>query len=426
MKRKRKTVFVGLDGVPFEMIKEFSEAGLMSNVGRVIDRGIFKKMSSSIPEVSSVAWSSIITGKNPGRHGVFGFTDLHPNTYTLRFPNYSDLREPPFWDTKAFRSVIMNVPSTYPARAMNGVHISGFVSVDFGKSVYPPSLVSTLTELDYRVDVDAARAHRSFELFLADLDRTLEARIRTYHYLWETEDWRLFMLVFTGTDRLMHFLWDAHEDVDHRHHGDFEKHFRRIDEIIGEIEGALGDEDLLVIASDHGFEKLEVDVYISYALKEAGFLQFKEHKEAALGNIDSSTKAFTLDPARVYVHLKGKYPYGAVQNNDRSKVLDDLVSFFKSLEIDGKKVIGSMFRKEEIYSGPFMEQAPDLVLSGGSGVNLKANPKAVTLSGRGIFTGKHTADNAFLLAAGAIEAGDIPDKPSIFDVRSIMEKNLRA
>ncbi|GAJ07785.1 unnamed protein product, partial [marine sediment metagenome] len=84
MKRNTKTIIIGLDGVPFGMIKDFAETGVMPNTAELISQGIFKKMNSSIPEVSSVAWSSIITGQNPGQHGIFGFTDLAPDSYQLK------------------------------------------------------------------------------------------------------------------------------------------------------------------------------------------------------------------------------------------------------------------------------------------------------------------------------------------------------
>jgi predicted AlkP superfamily phosphohydrolase/phosphomutase len=106
-----KTVIIGLDGVPFGMIKDFAETGVMPNTAELISQGIFKKMHSSIPEVSSVAWSSIITGNNPGEHGIFGFMDLLPDSYKMRFPNFSDLKAPPFWDQWEGKSVIINVPS---------------------------------------------------------------------------------------------------------------------------------------------------------------------------------------------------------------------------------------------------------------------------------------------------------------------------
>ncbi|MHC4439590.1 MAG: alkaline phosphatase family protein, partial [Planctomycetota bacterium] len=218
VQKNPRIIIIGLDGVPFGMIKDFAATGVMPNTARLIPQGIFKAMHSSVPEVSSVAWSSMITGENPGRHGIFGFVDLLTGSYKMRFPNFNDLKAPPFWDMWEGRSVIINVPATYPVKAMNGVLISGFVSIDFEKSIHPKLLVPDLKHLDYRLDVDSQIAHSSMELFLEDLDKTLDARIEACRYLWDSTSFQTFMLVFTATDRLMHFLWNAYEDADHKYH----------------------------------------------------------------------------------------------------------------------------------------------------------------------------------------------------------------
>ncbi|MHC4433617.1 MAG: alkaline phosphatase family protein, partial [Planctomycetota bacterium] len=367
-----KTVIIGLDGVPFELVKDFAESGVMPNTASVIADGAFRRMLSSIPEVSSVAWSSMITGKNPGEHGIFGFTDLFPNSYNMRFPNYNDLKEEPFWNCWPGKSVIINVPSTYPVRQMRGAHISGFVSVDMQRSVFPSTLLAELQEMDYRLDVDSQKAHESKDLFLTDLDRALEGRIRCYRHLWNSENWQTFMLVFTGTDRLMHFLWDAYEDNDHQHHEAFLQHFRKIDDAIGEIADQMNDDDLLVMLSDHGFERLEKDVYVNYVLRNSGFLQFTSNNNITLNTIGSGTKAFALDPARIYLNYKDKYPCGTVTQDQKEGILSELEDLFGTLQLDGRKVISQIHRKEQIYSGPFSENAPDLVLIAARGFNLKA------------------------------------------------------
>ena len=102
------------------------------------------------------------------------------------------------------------------------------------------------------------------------------------------------------------------QDEDHRHHDSFLEHFRKIDQVIGEIAACVGDDDLLVMLSDHGFERLDYDVYISYLLAQERFLQFKQGRDISLDNICHGTKAFALDPARIYLNLKGKFPYGTV------------------------------------------------------------------------------------------------------------------
>jgi predicted AlkP superfamily phosphohydrolase/phosphomutase len=418
-------VIVGLDGVPFGLLEDFAESGVMPNTASIITGGTFRKMLSSIPEVSSVAWSSIITGENPGQHGIFGFMDLLPNSYKMRFPNYSDLKTDPFWDQRQGKSVIINVPSTYPARDMNGVHISGFVSIDIEKSVYPSSLIPKLKELDYRLDVDSEKAHRSMDLFLSDLDKTLDARIELYRYLWDSQDWETFMLVFTGTDRLMHFLWDAYEDKEHKYHGSFLDHFRKVDEAIGDLVERMDDEDVLIMLSDHGFERLEKDVYINHVLVEEGFLQFRDNRPA-LANIASAAKAFALDPARIYLNLRNKYPSGNVDLQDKERIINELVDLFDRFEVNGRRVIKSIYRKEEIYSGPYLDQSADIILLSNQGFNLRASMKAGESADKTIFTGKHAHDTAFFLVRNGGEEKAIPENLRVEDVRDISESIVQA
>jgi predicted AlkP superfamily phosphohydrolase/phosphomutase len=423
MATNTKTVIIGLDGVPFGMIKDFAETGVMPNTAELISQGIFKKMNSSIPEVSSVAWSSIITGQNPGQHGIFGFTDLAPDSYQLRFPNFYDLKSPPFWDFANGRSIIINVPSTYPVRDMNGVHISGFVSIDIRKSVHPASLIPKLKELDYRLDVDSQKAHKDLGLFLEDLDHTLSARIKAYSYLWDYTDWQVFMLTFTGTDRLMHFLWSAYENENHQYHKDFLEHFRKIDEAIGQVNERISDDDTLILLSDHGFERLDKDIYINRFLRTEGFLTLRQDNEPNLANIDYPTEAFALDPARIYLNLKGKFPCGTIDQSDSENLLCQLENLFRSLEIDGRKVIRDIYRKEQLYSGPYLENAPDLVLVGAKGFNLKASVKADRLTDKAIFSGKHTQDSAFLLVKGLADKSIVPEIPAVWNIKGIVEKS---
>ena len=414
---KTRRIIIGLDGVPYGLIKDLTEKGVMPNMKRMIKEGIFKRMVSSIPEVSSVAWSSIITGANPGEHGIYGFTDIAEESYRLSFPNFYNLKVPPFWMDKSYgKSVIINVPSTYPAAPLDGVLIAGFVALDLNKAVYPQSLVEKLEQLDYRIDVDSKKAHQSMELFLRDLNRTLESRIAAYEYLWDEVDWNTFMLVFTGTDRLSHFLWGAYEDDSHRFHSDFLTHFRKIDEVLGDINDRLKDEDLLIILSDHGFEWLEESVNVNVHLKNCGLLSFKNNPPKSLNDIEYSTIAFALDPGRIYINMENRYPRGSVKENEKESVVRDLIQAFESLRIGNRKVIDRIYRREEIYQGSMLDRAPDLVLMPKTGFDLKAGIKANELSEKTIFTGKHNQTDAFLFVKGNFDISTISDEPSVFDV----------
>ncbi len=422
LNREKRTVIIGLDGVPFRLIDKFTKNNIMPETKKLIEKGTFKQMESTIPEISSVAWSSIITGKNPGEHGIFGYTDIPIGTYRLSFPNFNNLKAPPFWQKDSMgRSIIINVPSTFPVKPLNGVHISGFVSLDLKRSVYPDSLIQKLTDIGYQIDVDSSKAHKSIDLFLEDLDRTLKSRISAYKYLWEKEKWQTFMLVFTGTDRLSHFLWDAYENENHKYHSAFTKHFCQIDEVIGEIVNNLYEDDLLILLSDHGFELLEKEVNINYLLKKNGFLKLKPESRRSFADMETGTKAFALEPARIYINLKDKYPRGSVKKDEYRGIIKDLTSIFEDLELKGRKIIKKTYRKEEIYKGPYMNQAPDLVLVPNKGFNLKASVKADQLFEKSIFAGKHTQHDAFLLINNLAEKNILPDEITVSDVCHLIE-----
>jgi predicted AlkP superfamily phosphohydrolase/phosphomutase len=412
---KGRTVIIGLDGVPYEMITALAASGAMPNVQGIIKSGAIRRISSTIPDISSIAWSSIITGCNAGQHDIFGFTDLTSGTYRVRFPNFLDMKAKPFWETCTDRSVIINVPSTYPVKPMNGVHISGFVSIELARAVHPASLAGRLQEMDYRLDVDSEKAHSDMELFLEDVDVTLKSNVAAYRYLWEHESWRNFMFVLTTTDRLLHFLWSAWENPNHPHHKTFIEHFRAIDLVIGEIAGKMAQEDELLMMSDHGFERLDHDVYVNRLLIDAGVLRFEPGTPPMPGNIAEGTRAFAMDPGRLYINRQGKYPKGSVSTQQGQAVVGELTKLFGELEIEGKKVIKSIHRKGDIYDGPYAQNGPDLVLMPEPGFNLKGAMGAPMLAGKGIFSGMHRYDNAFIISNGPDALASLGDQPSVID-----------
>ncbi|MEF8874940.1 MAG: alkaline phosphatase family protein, partial [Candidatus Thermoplasmatota archaeon] len=309
-----KTIIIGIDGVPYDLIKELANKGEMPNFADLIEQGYFSKMHAAIPEVSNVNWSSIVTGKNPGEHGVFGFTELIQGTYTVSFPDRRALKTEPFWaENKDKRYMILNVPAMYPAEEINGVYVSGFVSPDFEKAIYPDSALEYLKDIDYKVDVDSEKAHKSYRLFLHNLFDTLEKRKKAAEHFWE-EKWDVFTLVFTGSDRLEHFLINAYYDEDHEYHDRFIEYFRQVDEIIGDITEKMDQNDRLIMMSDHGMEKIKKNVNVNAVLENHDLLTLGDEPEERYKNIEEGTKAFALDPGRIYLNRKDRYPKGEVED----------------------------------------------------------------------------------------------------------------
>jgi predicted AlkP superfamily phosphohydrolase/phosphomutase len=421
MSGKRKTIIIGIDGVPFRLMDALSRQGVMPNFAQLRQDGVFRQIESSLPEISSVSWSSIITGKNPGEHGIFGFAEMIPGTYTLSFPNFDSLRAKPFWRTgKKKRYAIINVPSTYPAKPINGFHVAGFIALDLERATYPPSYVPKLREMGYRIDIDAEKGHKSKTLLLKELSDTLDGRMKLYRHLLGTQHFDVTMIVFTGTDRIGHFMFDAYESKEHPLHQQFLDYFTAIDKAVGEIVEKMKPDDNLLMCSDHGMELIEKNLYVNKILQEKGFLNLGDEENRRYNNIKQGTLAFSLDPARIYLNRAGRYPKGGVRPADEEKALNDIIELFRDLKIQGKKAIKAVHRKEEIYKGPCTDRAPDLVMIPNKGFNLKSS---LTPGGEdGALTGKHTQHDAFLFIKNKNNENVVPKNPKVQDITGMLGK----
>jgi len=406
----KKAVVLGIDGVPYTLLKRFIKEGIMPNLANLSAKGTLTPMTASIPEVSSTSWSTFMTGVNPGRHGIYGFMELQDGSYKWRFPNSSDIKSQTLWDVAGShnqRSVVINVPSTYPARDLNGILTAGFVALDLKKATYPESAYAYLKGMGYRMDVNTKKAQESPAALAADIEETFEIRKKALLHFFDNEDWNLFIGVITETDRLHHYLWVALNDPDHPQHAFFIDFYKKLDSFIGELYSRTGDEVPFCILSDHGFTTIRKEVYLNVWLKEQGYLSFRKDAPGSLEDMNPESRVFVLDPARFYIHLEGKYPNGSVSPRDYDSVRNTLKDELMSLTIEGENVIKSVFFKEELYTGDMIDRAPDLVVLSHEGFDLKGSINKTELSGNSFLTGGHTRDNAVLFINRQIDSGDI-------------------
>lgn len=426
LNKKKKLFIIGLDGVPYEMIKGFTDNSLMPNLKEIFDSGRLVKMTVTLPEISSVSWAGFLTGTDSGNHGIFGFVDLVRGQYRYRFPDFRDLAVPAFFDELGLtkrRSIIINLPGTYPAREIPGVLISGFVALDLKKAVFPLKYFPYLYRSGYEIDIDTQKGKEDKKEFLTDLHIALKKRKEAAEFFWEAEKWDLFMLTITGTDRLHHFLFDAYVDERHRFHEEFIKFYRAVDKVIGEFfRKTLGREAFeVIILSDHGFGPIENEVYVNPILKKYGFFETEDTDVESLESITANARAFALDPARIYIHLKGKYPKGKIDEGDYGKIRDDLKQLFEEYRIRDQRVIKKAYFKEEIYSERFLDRAPDIVLLSKPGFDLKGGLKKKVEFGQSHFTGMHLQHNAFFFTT---RPEFLPQDMTIFDAKGIIFKSL--
>lgn len=404
-KKKKRICVIGLDGVPHSFLLDLTQRDIMPYMKGLIDRGQLHRMKASLPEISSVSWTDFMTGTNSGTHGIFGFTDLKKGTYDLRFPNFQEVKKETFWDTlgqKKKRSVVINQPSTYPAKPINGILISGFVAIELAKAVYPVAIKDILKLIEYQIDIDTMKSREDHEFLWKDLATTLNGRKKAFDAFWGT-DWDYFQIVITGTDRLQHFLWDAYKDESHPYHQNFLDYYTRLDRFIAKIVDAhldiSEDHSGLYLLSDHGFAGIKQEVYLNVWLEQEGYLKFESSTPNELGEIDSSSKAFAMDPNRIYINLKDRYPKGSVDESDRQALKREIADKIQGLKHDGQPIIREVFDTEEIYSGPLVPSGPDLIVLSEYGYDIKGSVKKKEIFGRSNLQGMHTWDDAFFWSA---------------------------
>jgi predicted AlkP superfamily phosphohydrolase/phosphomutase len=427
LKRKKtnRACVVGLDGVPHGMIVELARRGVMSTMARLMDIGQLHQMKASLPEISAVSWTNFMTGANSGTHGIFGFTDFKPHSYEIRFPNSLDIKAPTLWDklgAKGKRSIVINQPSTYPARKIDGVLISGFVAPELAKAVWPMSYRAALEQMGYQIDIDTAKARESPEVLWQELHKTMAGRQKALNLFWE-EPWDYFEFIVTGTDRLHHFLWKAYEDPAHPSHQNFLDFYRHIDRLIGKIVAAYhkltNTYDGFYILSDHGFTGIVQEVYLNVWLERNGYLKFAKPEPEGLEDIAARTRAFALDPNRIYLNLKNKFPKGSLERSAKKALKEEIAAKLKKLEYQGRRVVRDVFFAEDVYSGPHTGKGPDLIVVGEPGFDMKGSVKKKEIFGRSGLQGMHTWDDAFFWATD-----DLGDDLAIEDVAPVILKNF--
>lgn len=417
-----KACVVGLDGVPYTLINDMMERGVMPRTREIVQGGALASMTVCLPEISSVSWSTFMTGRSPGEHGIFGFTDLKDGGYGLRFPSFRDVKTPTIWDVLAregYRSIVINQPSTYPAREIAGVLISGFVAIDLAKALYPRKYLASLARTGYQIDIDSHKCRENPVALFKDLKTTLDARRAIMDELWEKEDWNLMEVVVTGTDRLYHFQWDAYEDPNHPHHKDFLNYHTQVDEFIGYVYDKFTsrfESENFFMLSDHGFCGTRKEFYANTVLEQHGYLKLDGGEPGSLEGITGDSRAFALDPARIYVHRKGRYPKGGVEEADVPRIKEELKTIFESVKnADGEPVVRRVFDADVEYTGSQKSKGPDLLLIPKNGYDMKGRVGAPEVIGDRKLQGMHTWDNAFFYS-GRRDLLDAKEELNIVDV----------
>jgi len=312
-----RVLIIALDGADFRLLRPWMDAGELPELARLAREGVHGPLRSVVPPLTPPAWTSFATGKHPGHHGVFGFTERGENHEELRPVNATNIAGATLWDyLREFgvRSVVVGVPMTYPPTPVDGVLISCFMTPagrrDF---TYPPEILEEIESrfgpyplyLDaplFSANLNAA----SVERFLRALEHEADYKFRVTQWLTERLDARLAMLHIWGTDRIQHELWNLLDETHPQHNarlaartrGPIMGYLRGIDRRIGELRRALGDQVTTLVVSDHGFGPVYNVIDLNWWLAQEGFIRFRRRALTRLRRLawrlGLTTSAMTL------------------------------------------------------------------------------------------------------------------------------------
>ncbi len=400
-KKKNRIIVLGVDGVPYSFLKKGIEHGYFANIRKICDENTgLKRYNSVYPTVSSVAWSSYMTGKNPGEHSIFGFVDRDLHPFRLRIPLSSDRTAKTLWkqaSEEGKKVLIMNVPLTYPPEEVNGIIISGFLATDIKKGVYPPELASYLMKNDYVIDVDPHLGHTDRKKFMKELQRALDIRMEIFHEMLSKDSYDLAQCHIMETDRINHFFWSDYEN-DGEFKDDFIKFYRKLDEWIGKTYSLLETNDKFLVLSDHGFCLVKYNVQLNHFLEEDGYLFYENDNPQNITELSHDSKAYSLIPGRVFINLEGREEKGSVLMSEYDKLRLELKD--KILELrspENEPIVKDVFFREEIYNGSYLDSAADLIVHPLWGYDLKGNVNTGKLCHKPTaITGMHTYEDALI------------------------------
>jgi predicted AlkP superfamily phosphohydrolase/phosphomutase len=420
---KPKKVFViGLDAATLDVINPLMAEGRLPTLQRLSQEGACGELASTIHPLSPPAWTSFITGKNPGKHGIYDFVVHKRHSYELEY-TYGGMRKgKSLWrllSDAGKKVVVLNVPMTYPPEAVNGVLISGFdapgTDSDFA---YPPAV---LDEIERNIGPYQLRDYpqgQNPDSFLQQLEELLAFRRRLTRYMMEHYEWDFFMMVFGETDLVQHAYWQYTDpafttisESDRKKYGSVIRDtYVKMDGVLGELLAKVSDDTHVLVMSDHGAGPAYKAVFINKWLEEQGFLSYVGSKgkswhlellkkmhhtikntippaglewmkrtfpqvrqqiksKIVFSDIDwAHTKvwSFGRESTNLFINLKDKFPQGIVTSGQEYEDLrDSLIAALKTIiDPDTREpAVAQVLRGEEVYHGDCTDNAPDLLVT---------------------------------------------------------------
>ncbi|HET7560748.1 MAG TPA: alkaline phosphatase family protein [Limnochordia bacterium] len=371
---------IGLDCADPQLVFErWPEA--LPNLRRIAAAGSWGRLRSTIPPITVPAWMVMMTGRDPGELGFYGFRNRTDYGYDeLGIANSSTVTEPALWDRlgeRGLRSTVIGVPPGYPPKPLLGKRVGCFLTpgteLDY---TYPSELRYDIQRLvgEYMVDVEEFRTDDK-ERLLDDIIDMTERRFKLADAWLGMDDWQFFIMVEMGTDRIHHGFWQF---FDERHllyepgspfADSIYDYYVRLDGHIGRLLERLAPDDKVLVVSDHGAKRMDGAIAINQWLIDHGYLVLKEPVDGptpfAKLKIDwARTKAWGYGGyyGRLCLNVRGREPEGCIDPADYEKVRDELIGGLQALgDHEGRPIGTTVSRPEDVYK-QVKNIAPDLLV----------------------------------------------------------------
>lgn len=392
-------IVLGWDSATFDVIDPLIEQGRLPALASVAERGHRAQLLSTWPPMTDCAWTSAFTGRNPGAHGIFGSWYRAPGAYECRYFSSRDRRAPTAWEmTDDVRWLVWNVPMTFPPSPIAGVMVAGYGAPPGSRFCEPASFQDELARRWDLADLLDRAPHSTLEAFRDDLVRGLEAQAAALPWAITASGADCAVAVWPHVDRAQHFFW-RFRGTDHPLATAVDDVYVAMDRATQRVIEAFPDADVLVV-SDHGAGDLKGDVNVGAWLASRGRAAYDTpHRSLAadaawamppalrrigrrlapgvarkamgaflvkqLGPFDwGKTQAFVGVHNDLWLNLVGREPQGIVAAADAHEVRDEIVSGLLELRDphSGEPVFAGAHLKEDIYSGPAFDLAPDVML----------------------------------------------------------------
>ncbi len=408
-------VVIGLDGATWDVILPLARAGRLPALAGLMRDGAWARLLSVTPPLSPPAWTSFMTGANPGKTGIFDFIG-RADDGTFRLVNGNWRALPSLWGLLSRadrRVVVLNVPMTFPPEPVNGVLIAGMDAPVKDRAVgYPEDIDRRLRAAGFRYRVDVhpsglmADSPDAFTgRYIEEVNRVAREHGAVAGWLWEQEGPDFLMVTLVNTDRVGHAAGRALKDfADPARAASLpDEHpivatYRAADAVIGDLLAALPDTATVILMSDHGFQPYDRVLNLNFWLKENGWLALDERRlrpsrwgrlaplwtrlryrltgyhranllerAAFFRAVDwSRTRAFSFGAfGSIFINVRGRDPYGIVDPGREYETLcDEIAHGLLSLTDPdtGEPMIRRVRRGRDVYSGPHAWRGPDLLV----------------------------------------------------------------